>query len=630
MRIKIRRLLFVGLVFSLSFVRVSALTRAPIDVVNMSIYDLQQAMDKGIISSENLVKIYFERIEEYDSLFNSINQINEKAIEEAKALDQERKEGHIRGLLHGIPILVKCNIDVVGIPTTGGTKALKNNYPIENSFVVQKLVDAGAIILGSTNMSELAFSASNSQSSYGFVKNVFNNEFTPYGSSGGSAVAVAASFASAALGTDTNSSVRAPAAGAGLVGLRPTMNNVSRTGVIPYDVLRDVVGPITRSVADNALLLETIDGKDNKDDKTSNAQEKEYTKYISSDNLDGINIGVVNNYLIGNESSSLSANKLTDPFVKNLSEVALNDLEKAGANLIYFDNLLTGYYQTISTSTYAGITMCDYFNDYIKGTTGSIRSFKDLATSSGHIYNLSGYLDGCGGHYKAIEKTEAQKSEYREYVKEIFDKYDLDVIVYPTIKNKVYRYNETGAIIPGSSLGSVINYPSITVPMGNGEDGFAYGIEFLAESFNEDVLYTVASNYENNRSSKITYSKLVPSLYEVPVSVNELVNLYTKNLNSKISNVELLNEEARDFFNNYNETEDVSVKANELVLRYQEEINRKNNKFFIIIGVFVLLFLFIRVIRKKIRKMIKSLKRKKKNSKNKARKKGKKRKNRKS
>ena len=175
---------------------VNALTKAPVDVTTMSIVEeLLAAMDKGYLTSEQLVNIYLERIETYDEMFNSINQLNEHAVEQAKELDEERENGNLKGRLHGIPVLVKCNIDAYGMPTTGGTKALKDNYPKENAFVVQKLIDEGAIILGSTNMSEMAFSAGNSYSSYGYVKNAFNTEYTSYGSSGGSAVSVAAAFA---------------------------------------------------------------------------------------------------------------------------------------------------------------------------------------------------------------------------------------------------------------------------------------------------------------------------------------------------------------------------------------------------------------------------------------------------
>ena len=282
------------IVFAISlfllFVKVNALTTAPVDVTTMSISELLEALDKGYLTSETLVNIYLERIEAYDDMFNSINQLNEHALEQARELDLERQSGNIKGKLHGIPLLVKCNIDVYGMPTTAGTKSLIDNYPLDDSYVVEKLIDEGAIILGSTNMSELAFSAANSYSSYGYVRNVFNTSYTPYGSSGGSAVAVKAAFAAASLGTDTNSSVRLPASGAGLVGMRPTLGLVSRTGVIPYDIERDTVGVLSRNVSDNALILGIISGDDGVDETTKGVSTQNYD--LSNTSLEGVNIGV--------------------------------------------------------------------------------------------------------------------------------------------------------------------------------------------------------------------------------------------------------------------------------------------------------------------------------------------------
>ena len=275
---------FVVLLLSLLFLfsEVNAITKAPVDITKMGIVEISDALDKGYFTSEQLVQMYLERIEEYDGKFNSINQLNANAISDAKRLDEERISGKVRSKLHGVPILVKCNIDVYGMPTTAGAKALSDNYPKENAYVVQKLIDAGAIVLGSTNMSEFAFSAKDSYSSYGNVKNVFNVKYTPYGSSGGAAVAVSAGFAAVSLGTDTNSSVRLPAAGAGLVGLRPTLGLVSRSGVIPYDIERDTVGVLSKTVDDNALVLSIIGGQDKKDSYTSNSFEKIYNVKESS------------------------------------------------------------------------------------------------------------------------------------------------------------------------------------------------------------------------------------------------------------------------------------------------------------------------------------------------------------
>lgn len=558
----------------LFFGTVNALTKAPVDVTTMSIDELIDAMDKGYLTSEALVNIYLERIEAYDKQFNSINQINEHAVEQAKELDKERESGKLRGKLHGIPILVKCNIDVYGIPTTAGTKDLKDNYPKENSYVVQKLIDEGAIILGSTNMSELAFSAATSYSSYGYVKNVFNTKYTAYGSSGGAAVAVTAVFGAASLGTDTNSSVRLPAAGAGLVGMRPTLGLVSRTGVIPYDIERDTVGVLTRDVSDNALLLSIISGYDEEDAITKNAVIP--SSDLRNTSLEGVTIGVAMQYVKGSEDKD-SVLGLTDNDIYNLTMESVKKLESAGATIVYLDDFVKSSNLTIATSTYAGRTMCDYFNIYIKGTNGTIRSFEELAAGDGHVQRLSGYLAACGDSANSLDSRNKKKAKYRKYVDDYFLENDLDVILYPTLKNKVYSYKSGKNISPGSSLGSVIGYPSITVPMGFiGE--FSYGVEFLGTGYSENTLYNVAQEFESVSELKLSNSSLTPPLYVVPENVKELIRCYEEQL-TKQSDIGAVGDwmiEIKEFFKNYNSYEDVDTRAKELIVKYNK-LNVKNS-----------------------------------------------------
>ena len=558
----------------LFFGTVNALTKAPVDVTTMSIDELIDAMDKGYLTSEALVNIYLERIEAYDKQFNSINQINEHALEQAKELDKERESGKLRGKLHGIPILVKCNIDVYGIPTTAGTKDLKDNYPKENSYVVQKLIDEGSIILGSTNMSELAFSAATSYSSYGYVKNVFNTKYTAYGSSGGAAVAVTAVFGAASLGTDTNSSVRLPAAGAGLVGMRPTLGLVSRTGVIPYDIERDTVGVLTRDVSDNALLLSIISGYDEEDAITKNAVIP--SSDLRNTSLEGVTIGVAMQYVKGSEDKD-SVLGLTDNDIYNLTMESVKKLESAGATIVYLDDFVKSSNLTIATSTYAGRTMCDYFNIYIKGTNGTIRSFEELAAGDGHVQRLSGYLAACGDSANSLDSRNKKKAKYRKYVDDYFLENDLDVILYPTLKNKVYSYKSGKNISPGSSLGSVIGYPSITVPMGFiGE--FSYGVEFLGTGYSENILYNVAQEFEDVSELNFSNSLLTPPLYVVPENVKELIKCYEEQL-TKQSDIGAVGDwmiEIKEFFKNYNSYEDVDTRAKELIVKYNK-LNVKNS-----------------------------------------------------
>lgn len=599
-KLKLRYLLIIFIMYFAFLFNVGALA-APVDITKMDIYDLQEAMDDGLLSSELLVNLYLERIEKYDDMFNSINQINENAISEAKKLDQEREEGKVRSKLHGIPILVKTNIDVVGLATTAGTKDLKDNYPLEDAYVIKKLKEAGAIILGSTNMSELAFSASNSYSSYGYVKNAFNTDFTSFGSSGGSAVAVAASFAAASLGTDTNSSVRVPASGAGLVGIRPTLGLVSRTGVIPYDLERDTVGVMTKTVRDNSLILSIISGEDDSDSYTKDATTYDNSS-LGEKKLENYTIGVVTDFVYGKENASVPANKLTDESIKVLLDNSLEELKDAGANIVYIDKFMTSYYYQISTSTYAGITLCDSFNQYIKGTTGSIRSFQQLAASSGHVQSLSGYVLGCNGRYEDKSVRDEKKNEYREYVDNIFEEYNIDVLLYPTLKNNVFAYNKTGIVSPSSSLSSVIGYPSITVPMGFASDGFSYGIEFFSKAYEEAKLYDIALEYEKIIDNDIINSPLTPSLYEVSSDIRELIDLYKND--ETLRDNEALYDEVVNYFKDYNDYDDNQATILlEKYKDYQVELSRTRFiRVIIIIVIGILMLLFLKNKKKKRRK----------------------------
>ena len=582
---------------------VFASTKSVVDITNMSITDIADALDKGYLTSELLVTLYLERIEAYDDEFNAIIEINENALEEAASLDEEREEGHIRSILHGIPIVVKTNIDATGLATTAGATALSDNYPLEDAEVIKKLKDAGAIILASTNMSEFAFAASNSNSSYGNVRNAFNTRYTPYGSSGGSAVAVALSFASASLGTDTNSSVRLPAAAAGLVGLRPSLNLISTDGVIPYDTLRDTVGVLSKTVEDNALILSII-----------NEEEKTYEPNLES--LEGIKIGVINSYLKGS-STSIRVNSETDEDIYNLASAKLKLLENAGAEIIYIDELIDRYYYNIATGTMSGDSFCDDFNEYITGTIGTIRSFRELALSSGKIYNLNGYLSGCNGAWTYdLEDILEEKEVFENHILEVFKSYDLDLIVYPTTKNKVFTLSSgSSASAPGSFLGSVIGYPSITVPMGYINE-FPYGLEFFSLKGEENLLYSVAGIFEDLNNLGLTNSPLAPSLYEIPKYIETLMTYYEAEENELTTKV-------KEYFLNYSSKtdEENKIEANLLIKEYQEleekqkDLEKQNQAFkvfisilFILITLSTILFIIIyRMLMKKINSVYKKI-----------------------
>ncbi len=589
-------------------IEVKGYEKAVVDINTMSIYDLADALDKGYLTSEALVQLYLDRIDAYNENFNAINQINESAIEEARTLDKERSKGNVRSKLHGIPVLVKTNIDVKGLATTAGAKALSDNYPNEDALVVKKLKEAGAIILGSTNMSEFAFKASDSYSSYGHVRNAFNTDYSPYGSSGGSAVALAVSFAAASLGTDTNSSVRIPAAAAGVVGLRPTFGLIGRTGVIPYDLERDTVGILTKTVDDNAIILEILAGENENDVATKDTVVLDYNSKI---NLKDIKIGVITDYAYGNVNKT-GVNKKTDDDIANLVKEKIELLKNNGLEVIEIEELVTSYYQSIANSTLTGGSFCDGFNDYIKNTTGNIRSFQDLNKAYGKVYGIYDYLSSCNNAWKNnITNINNKKNTFLEHIDEVMSNNDVDILIYPTVKNKNLKINEDGLNAPGSYLGSVIGYPSITVPMGYIGD-FAYGLEFFSSKYKEDLLYEVAREFEKINGLEITNSKLTPSLYEIPLYINELKDYYEKYYDKKTFRD--INKKAKNYFLNYSKNSDDKNEdeAKILINEYRKkESNSYSSKFlvliFMIIGGFGLIKIIAYIVNLKDNKKLKKL-----------------------
>lgn len=569
-------------------INLCALTEAPIDITDKSIEEIQNYVDKGIINYETITRIFLERIKEYDDEYNTIITINENAIEEAKNLDKEYKKNGRSSLIYGIPILVKDNIDVFSMPTTAGTKALLDSFPKKNAKVVENLIKNGAIILGKTNMSEFSMSVSNSFSSFGYVKNAYNKEFTSYGSSGGSATAVSLGFSVLSLGTDTNSSIRVPASGAGLYGLRPSTGTLSREGVIKYDSLRDTVGIISKNISDSKIVLDVMEGGNG--EKYLEKKDKKYKIGVLTQILDG------DNTLIGN------AFQKTDDDIKELFKNNLNYLLEEEIELVMIDDFFTTEIVNYENKTTNGWTLCNEFETYIQNTESDIKTFKELVNNNKKVYSLTGYLEECGREDNLeVEKKIIEK--YQKYVKEIMEEYEVDALVYPTVKNKIYKYNKTGAIVSSYIISPATGLPSITYNMGY-IDGIPYSMEFL--SFNEMTLFNILDKLDNNYEK----TKEVKNLYEIPIFVNELVNYYL-NIDLKASYkynkdaLKLYNDTIYDvkmFFNNYNEIDDKDSRAKEILIKLQTAYNNlknaKSNRniYFVIvtITVFVIMIFLIK------------------------------------
>lgn len=557
-RLEMRKKIFI-LFLILIPINAFALTKAPIDITKETVTSLSKALNEEIITSEELINIYLERIKKYNDQYNALITINENAIKEAKELDEERQNGNIKSAIHGIPIIVKDNIDVLGTATTAGSKALSDNYPNEDALIIRKLKDAGAIIIAKANMSKFAFYASSSSSDYGTVKNAYNLAYSSYGSSGGSAVSVALNFAPIAIGTDTNASVRLPAQAASLIGYRPTLGLISRTGIIPYDPERDTPGIIGKTIEDIITITNIIKGKDENDNKTYDSE----TLKISKINLQNITLGISETFLNGSNENILSENKETNEEVKNLLTSALDKIKDSGITIKVIENYYTTTVDSDVAKSYSGYQFCDKFNEYILNHQGSIKNFQELAEVTP---GLEGYAEECNSKTDQIYK-DGLKQEYKDYIEDIMKENNLDAIIYPSSKNKILELGTTGIINLSAHASSTINYPSITIPIGYDSDNLPYSLEIMTKTQNDEFLLSLANKINSLRlyESKNPLS----SLYEVDEEVTKLIQKYDKRYNKKntLFNKKWL-KKVKNYFKDYQNIEKPETEAKKLNQNY--------------------------------------------------------------
>jgi len=476
---------------------VAAAERPAFDPIEASIQQTQQALAEGNVTSTQLVKIYLERIDRYDHAgpsLNAILSINDRALTDAKALDNERSTKGPRSLLHGIPIIVKDNYDVLGMPTTGGCLCLRDFYPRADGTAISRLKDAGAIIIGKSNMDEFALNIMSVSSLGGQTRNPYALGLVPGGSSGGTAAAVAANLAMAGLGTDTSGSIRIPSSFNNLVGVRPTIGLISRRGIMPLASTQDTGGTMTRSVADAAVMLDVMAGYDAKDVSTAYAVgkiPKSYTDYLDPHGLKGARIGVVTK-LFSDVAQSDMRRVLND---------AVSALQKLGASTIPIDvQNLAEILKYPSSSRYEfKFLLRDYLN--ASASNYPIHGLSDVL-KSGKFY---------AGSKELYERAESMTSmDSPDYAKLLLDRTQLtrnaimqaladnhlDAIVYPTTSKEPVRLGQIQDFNVNSMLSSFSGYPAVTMPAGFTTDGVPVGIEFLGRPFDEPLLIKLAYAYE--------------------------------------------------------------------------------------------------------------------------------------
>ena len=465
-----------------------------VELVEQSIPELAAALDRGTVTSHALVQAYLDRIAKYDHEGPSLNAmiaLNPHALADADALDAERRAGHRRGPLHGIPIVVKDNYDTADLPTTAGSIALRGSRPDRDAFQVRRLRDAGVVIVGKTNLHEFARGITTVSSLGGQTRNPYDPTRNPGGSSGGTGAAVAADFAVAGLGTDTCGSIRYPAAHNNLVGLRPTLGLSSRSGIVPLAHSQDVGGPLARTVVDVAILLDATAGPDPDDPVTRDAAAHipaSYRATLDGASLAGARIGVVRS-LFGREPEDQRAGSVV--------RTALAALTARGTELVDVD---AGEFPSETDVSVIRYEFKFDLDEYLRRTPKApVRSLAEILQK--HLVlpaleaafarsNEIATLDT--DEYRAARR---RQNDLRARLLTRLDENRLSALAYPTLRRTAAKIGEpqTGGNCAASAATGL---PAITVPAGFADDGMPVGLELLGRPYAEAELLRLAYAYE--------------------------------------------------------------------------------------------------------------------------------------
>tara|TARA_B110000116_G_scaffold75277_2_gene65386 strand:+ start:9741 stop:11372 length:1632 start_codon:yes stop_codon:yes gene_type:complete len=497
-----------------------------LDLEELTIDQIHSMMESGEITAEQLVTGYLARIQAYDKngpYINSIITVNPNALDRARELDIQYQKSGFSGPLHGIPMVVKDNYDTFDLPTTNGTLAFKGFMPPNDAFQIKKIREAGAIILGKTNLAEFASSGAFTVSSVlpGYTRNPYDLRRVTAGSSGGTAAAIAANFAVLGLGTDTGSSIRGPSSHQSLVGFRTTMGLSSRDGIAPLNLSRDIGGPMARTVTDAAILLNVISGPDPADSITALATghiPDNYTHFLNENDFQGKRIGVLRQLfqepdpqLTGPEPAAINSEEPTNPQpptkvhpeVLRLMNRALDDMTAAGAQII--DSVTIPHLDSLQAA-FPSIPRLRYdFENYLSSRPElphqSLREILESGDYHPYLrYNLTQQVQDSlnpSTHKDYPSYLQAQ-TDLQTAVLDLMDSYDLDALAYPTYNypprltgdlNTIYGANS-------SSISPPTGFPAFNVPMGFSFGSLPAGLQLLGRPFGEPTLLTIAYGYE--------------------------------------------------------------------------------------------------------------------------------------
>ena len=487
----------------------SAATAGQFRFEEFTIELLQQGYANGDFTVTDVVQAYLDRIDAIDDagpMLNAVIQVNPDAMTIAAELDAELKEGKVRGPMHGIPVLLKDNIDTHdGMETTAGSRALRGSHPLKDSFVAQKLRESGAVILGKANLSEWANFRGNLSSSGwsgvgGQTKNPYILDRNPCGSSAGSGVAVSANLCMIAIGTETNGSIVCPATANGIVGIKPTVGLLSRSGIVPISFTQDTPGPMARTVRDAATALGALTGIDAADSKTAASEGKyltDYTPFLKEEGLRGKRLGWY------------TSARGTHYKVDTLMQKAVDYIKSQGAEVIEIDRIYDREAGSLSFQVLLW-EFKDGLNKYFAslGENAPVKTVEELI-----VFNNNDSIELL--YYDQELLLEAQKKgsvESKEFldivvkmnrlvreegIDKVMTENRLDAFIAPTGSPawKTDLINGDSYTVSSSSPAAVSGYPNITVPMGFVE-GLPVGISFFGRAWSEPLLLEIAYAYE--------------------------------------------------------------------------------------------------------------------------------------
>ncbi|HJP86442.1 MAG TPA: amidase [Gemmatimonadaceae bacterium] len=500
---------------------------APFELEEATIDDLQKWMASGRMTARSITQLYLDRIAALDRkgpALHHVIEVNPDALSMAAALDRERKSGHVRGPLHGIPILLKDNVDTADrMTTTAGSLALAGSIPLQDSTVAAKLRAAGAVLLGKANLSEWAnFRSTHATSGWsgrgGQAKNPYVLDRNPCGSSSGSGGAVAANLCAAAIGTETDGSIVCPSSANGIVGIKPTLGLVSRAGVIPIAHSQDTAGPMTRTVRDAAILLNAIAGIDARDSATSPLsarQPVDYTRYLDANGLRGARIGVARAKFFGYSD-------VTDKVIND----AIDVMKQHGAIIVDPANIETAGKFDDSEFDVLLYEFKTDLNNYLAslGPKAPVKSLQEIIDFNERHKDqempwfaqeimIQAQAKGPLTEQKYIDElAQDHKMSRTDGIDATMDKNNLDAIVAPTggpawVTDLLNGDHFSGA---SSTPAAVAGYPNINVPAGFSHE-LPIGISFFGRAWSEPTLIRIAYAFEQ-ASKQRRAPKFIPTL----------------------------------------------------------------------------------------------------------------------